>query len=289
MLTNSAPPDEPESRRGSPVIPEVVPPLPRVNPHARDLPWITALDWLRQGWADFRTNPAPSAAYGFVVFVVSLVVVWGLLRFGLDYILFPALSGFLVIGPLMASGLYEKSRKLERGETTTLARMLLVRPTSGYQSFLFFGVILVGLMLLWWRAAVILYALFFGLRPFPGFELATGALFTTWAGGLLLVVGTLVGGLFAAFAFAISVFAVPMMLEERTDALTAMGISMTMVWNNLRVMLSWGAIVAALFALSVLTGFLGMIVIFPVLGHATWSAYRAMRSSRGERVFYLST
>jgi uncharacterized membrane protein len=112
-------------------------------------------------------------------------------------------------------------------------------------------------------------------------------LFTTLPGLSLLVTGTLVGGLFAAFAFGVSVFAVPMLLEERTDALTAMGISLTLVWNNLPVMLSWGAIVVGLFALAVLTGFLGMIVIFPVLGHATWHAYRAIRSSRGERVFFL--
>jgi uncharacterized membrane protein len=286
MLEKPPPPDDPEDPHLSSVIPQVVPPLPRENPHARDLPWQTAIEWLKLGWADFRTNPMPSVVYGMGVFLVSLLIVWGLFRFGLDYILFPALSGFLVVGPLIANGLYEKSRRLEQGERTGLSQMLFVRPASGAQIF-FLGVMLLGLMLLWWRAAVILYALIFGVRPFPGFEYAAGALFTTWAGGLLLVVGFAVGGLFAAFGFAISVFAVPMMLEERTDALTAMGISMTLVWNNLQVMLSWGAIVAALFAVAVLTGFLGMIVIFPVLGHATWHAYRAMRSSRGERVFFL--
>jgi uncharacterized membrane protein len=78
----------------------------------------------------------------------------------------------------------------------------------------------------------------------------------------------------------------PMMLEERTDALTAMGISLSLVSNNLPVMLAWGAIVVALFALSVLSGFVGLIVIFPLLGHATWHAYRAIRTSRGESVFY---
>ena len=77
-----------------------------------------------------------------------------------------------------------------------------------------------------------------------------------------------------------------MMLEERTDALTAMGISMSLVWNNLPVMLVWGAIVVGLFAVSVLTGFVGLIVVFPLLGHATWHAYRALRSGAGERVFF---
>src|SRR5690606_13907031 len=96
---------------------------------------------------------------------------------------------------------------------------------------------------LWMRAAVILYALFFGLRPFPGLDHVAGMLFTTPIGWAMLIVGTLIGGLFAAFAFAISAFSVPILLSERLDALTAMGRSMALVWNNLPVMLAWGAIV----------------------------------------------
>lgn len=93
----------------------------------------------------------------------------------------------------------------------------------------------------------------------------------------MLVVGTVVGGLFAAFSFAISTFAIPMLLAERTDAFTAMGTSISMVWNNLPVMLMWGAIVMVLFLLSLATGLLGLIFIFPLLGHATWHSYKAIR------------
>ena len=125
--------------------------------------------------------------------------------------------------------------------------MIFVRGASGGQLW-FTGVLLCLLMLLWMRAAVILYALFFGLLPFPGLDQVTAILFTTPNGWALLVVGSVVGALFAAFSFAISVFAVPMLLDERTDALTAMGTSMALVWNNLPVMLAWGAIVLALFA-----------------------------------------
>ena len=128
--------------------------------------------------------------------------------------------------------------------------MLFVRPRSGYQA-MFLGVLLLGLFLLWMRAAVLLYALFFGLRPFPGTDEIVPMLFLTPTGWGLLLVGSAVGALFAAFAFAVSVFAVPMLLEERTDALSAMGISMAMVWSNLAVMLAWGAIVLGLFVLSV--------------------------------------
>ena len=93
----------------------------------------------------------------------------------------------------------------------------------------------------------------------------------------MLLVGTVVGGLFAAFSFAISVFGVPMMLSERVDAFTAMGTSISMVFRNLPVMIAWGAIVLVLFLISIATGLVGMIVAFPLVGHATWHAYKAIR------------
>ena len=142
---------------------------------------------------------------------------------------------------------------------------------------MFAGVLLLSLLLLWMRAAVILYALFFGLRPFPGLDHIVAMLFTTEIGWAMLLVGSAVGGLFAAFSFAISAFAIPMLLAERTDALTAMGTSMALVWNNLQVMLTWAAIMLALIFFGIVTGLLGMIVVFPVLGHGSWHAYRTMR------------
>ena len=104
-------------------------------------------------------------------------------------------------------------------------------------------------------------------------------LFTTPTGWSLLLVGGLVGALFAAFSFSISVFAMPMLLAERTDALTAMGLSVALVWNNLPAMLAWGLIVLTLFLASLATGFIGLIIVFPILGHGTWHAYRAIRGA----------
>jgi len=129
----------------------------------------------------------------------------------------------------------------------------------------------------WMRAAVIIYALFFGLVPFPGLDHVAKMLFTTDTGWAMLVVGTAVGGLFAAFSFAISAFSIPMLVNESVDALTAMGSSMALVWNNLRVLLIWAVIVLALFLVCLATALVGLIVIYPLLGHATWHAYRAVR------------
>ena len=103
-------------------------------------------------------------------------------------------------------------------------------------------------------------------------------LFGTVTGWAIIITGSAVGAMFAAFAFGISLFAIPMLLDERTDALTAMGSSLALVWHNLRPVLVWGAIVAALFVLALATGLLGLIVIFPVLGHATWHAWGSVKA-----------
>jgi uncharacterized membrane protein len=256
-------------------IPAIVPPLPREEHWKRGIAPGAAFTWLRQGWDDLQIQPGPSVAYGILVFLVSSAIVFGLIAFELDYILFPAFAGFMVVGPLIAIGLYEKSRRLAAHKRVTLTRMIFVRPASGGQ-VLFTGVLLCLLMLLWMRAAVIIYALFFGLTPFPGLNHVAEMLFLTPTGWAMLVVGTAVGGLFAAFSFAISVVSIPMLLDKPVDALTAMGRSLALVWHNLPVMLVWGALVLALFLVCLLTGLLGLIVVYPLLGHGTWHAYRAL-------------
>lgn len=261
------------------IIPALVPPTPKQNVWHRDLAPSAAFGWLAAGWRDLTVDPLQSLAYGVLVFVISAAVVAGLVLFGWDFILFPAFAGFMIVGPLLALGLYEKSRMLAAGKRTTLMQMIFVRPKSGGQ-FLFTGVLLCLLVLLWMRAAVIVYALFFGLLAFPGLDHIAAMLFTTPTGLAMLLVGGAIGGLFAAFSFAISAFSIPMQLNERVDALTAMGSSMALVWNNLPVMLVWGAITLTLFIFSLATGMLGLIVVFPVIGHGTWHAYQAIRAPK---------
>lgn len=242
---------------------------------ARHLPPRIALDWLAAGWRDLRSDPVPSLAYGLALALISYAVLWALNASHLLYLALPALSGFLIVGPFLAAGLYRKSRRLSAGETLRLPEMIAFRPASGAQ--LAFAGLLLGLLVLFWlRAADLLYALFFGLSPFPGAGDALMNVLTTPRGWGLLVTGTLVGGLFAALAFAISVFSIPMLVSERTDALTALGLSFAMTTANLGPMLAWAAIVTVGLALAALSGLLGLVVIFPVLGHGTWQAYIAI-------------
>ena len=268
------PPADPRAPDG--MIPAIEPAQPRPAVRARHLPWRTAFGWLRAGWNDLWTNPFPSLAYGFGVFAMSTLIVAALFAFRIDYILFPALAGFMIVGPAIAGGLYEKSRRLEIGQPISLAEMLLVRPQSGYQT-LFMGVLLLGLFMLWMRAGVLIYALFFGLLPFPTSGNIVPMLVSTPEGWALLFVGSVVGALFASFAFAISFIGVPMLLKEHTDALSAFGISMATVWSNRAVCIAWGCIALLLFVVSVATAFIGLVVVFPLLGHATWHAYRTLR------------
>ncbi|WP_289069500.1 DUF2189 domain-containing protein [uncultured Aliiroseovarius sp.] len=256
-------------------LPTVRKPDRPASPYARNLPVLAAVDWLKSGWRDVKQAPAPSIAYGLILTLISYAVLWALYASGLLYLALPAVSGFLIIGPFLAISLYEKSRRQAQGEAVTLVDMLVFRPPSGGQ-LAYAGLMLALLVLFWLRAADLLYALFFGLTPFPGAADAITNAFTTPRGWALIVTGTFIGGLFAAFAFAISVFSVPMMVSRRTDALTAIGLSFVMTVQNLRPMLVWGAIVALGLGLSVVTGLIGLIVLFPVLGHGTWHAYQAI-------------
>ena len=202
-------------------IPALVPRAPREKTWNRHLAPSAAFAWLGAGWRDLMVQPFPSLGYGALVFLVSIVVVVGLFWFGWDYILFPALAGFMVVGPILAVGLYEKSRRIAAGEPVDLRHMIFVKPKSGGQ-ILFTGVLLCLLMLVWMRAAVIIYALFFGLLPFRASVKSFDAVHHAYR------MGHAAGRrrsrrLFAAFSFAISAFSIPMLLNERVDALTAMG------------------------------------------------------------------
>lgn len=220
--------------------------------------------WLAKGWADFKNRPVISLIYGAIFVVLSWSVVLGLSITGLLWMLLPALSGAMLVGPVIAVGLYQVSRKLNNPEQSKIEAPGQIALIGG---------ILMILLLIWIRSATILFALFYGLKSFPGFSELLQTLFQTQSGLLLLIVGSLVGGLFAAFGFAITAFSLPMLIARPVDAFTAMGKSFSASTHNFWLIFRWAIVITVLTVIGFATGMLLMIVIFPLLAYATWHAY----------------
>ncbi|MFQ5774366.1 MAG: DUF2189 domain-containing protein [Kiloniellaceae bacterium] len=242
---------------------------PRIRRVALERPWA----WLAAGWRDIWRAPHVSLTYGALFAAISLALTVGLFLAGLEYLLPPLAAGFMLVGPMLAVGLYETSRRLQAGEPVTLRAALLVATRSPTQ-LAFLGILLMLILLAWMRLATLLFALFFGTLEFPPLPEITQLLFFTWPGLGLLVVGTAVGAVLAAIVFAISVVSVPMLMVREVDAITAMVLSVRTVRANLAVLTLWAWLIIVLTVCGLVPAYLGLIVTFPLVGHATWHAYR---------------
>jgi uncharacterized membrane protein len=227
------------------------------------------LRWLRAGWADFRRCPGIGLFYG-ACFCAMGHALLGVFQAAPAYVL--ALSaGFLLMGPFLCLGLYDASRALQRGETPSLGRSLRAWvPTKGSMA-LFAGVLLV-LEMLWGRASLVVFAVSFTTLPD-----AQNLVAQMLRGQHLefLITWTLVGAVFAGLIFVTSVVSIPMILDRGADAISAGLTSIRACLQNPGVMLFWGLLISAIVALSMLPWFLGLLVSGPVIGHASWHAYRA--------------
>jgi uncharacterized membrane protein len=246
------------------------PDAPEIRTLRMEDPW----GWLAAGWRDMWRRPGISLTYGLAFFVISWLLTLMLVQFGLYYLVLPLAAGFLVMGPMLAMGLYETSRRLEASESTTLGAALLVRTKSPAQLG-FIGLALALFMLAWVRIAMVIFAIFFGLGFPPPAELFQ-TLFFTQDGLIFLAVGTAVGAALAFAAFAISVVSIPRLMAKEVDALSAIGTSLMAVRKNLGPMLLWAWLIALFTAVGVATLYVGLIFTFPLIGHATWHCYRAV-------------
>lgn len=234
-----------------------------------DAPWA----WLGAGWRDLLKVPQVSLTYGLLFAAVSGALTWMLFRLDLQYLLMPMAAGFMLVGPMLAVGLYETSRRLAAGEPAGLRSALFVAVRSPAQ-LAFLGALLMLMLLAWIRVAQLIYALFFGLTAFPGFEQSVHLVFFTPEGLGMLAAGSAVGGVIAVVVFATAALAVPMLLVRDMDAISAMIASAAAVRANLWPMLVWGWLIVVLTGVGMVTLYVGLIVTFPLVGHATWHAYR---------------
>jgi uncharacterized membrane protein len=244
----------------------------RVREVGMEEPW----NWLAAGWRDLCRAPQVSLAYGLIFAAVSVVITVGLVLAGVYYLVLPAVAGFVIVGPLLCVGLYQCSRRLEAGEPVSLVDVLkLPGPTRNRLSWL--GVILMLILLAWMRIATLLYALFFGYGsgvPTPS-ALIDNLLFTV-DGLIFLAVGTFVGGVLAFIVFAVSAVSVPLLLDRDENVVEAVMTSLEAVRRNTWTMLLWAYLIAVFIAAGLVTLYIGLIVTLPLIGHATWHAYRAL-------------
>lgn len=230
--------------------------------------------WLAAGWHDMLQAPLVSLGYGAIFMLVSQFLFLGLMAFDLGSVILPLAGGFLLIGPLAAVGFYEISRRIELGEPVSFGNAFFAWRENADQIALM-GVALLVAMFVWIQVALILFALFFQGSP-PTLTAFVAELFSGWHNVPFLVIGTLAGGILAAIVFAISVVSVPMLLDRDVTAPAAIVTSLRAVQANWRVLIGWAVTIAVLTTLGIVTFFVGLVLVMPLLGHASWHAYRAI-------------
>lgn len=228
------------------------------------------LQWLAAGWQTFRRMPLASLAFGAVFAIAGLAI--SLLALNHPQFVFAFWSGFLLIGPILAMVGYRMARRAEQGDLPSLrscTAMLFAKPGPT----MLFALLLAVVMIAWIRLSTLIVALYAGtLAGSAGFITQVGS--AEWLGFVAALFA--VGGLFAMVMFGLTAWSMPMIADQRTDPVTAVASSVRAVAMQPLPMLLWGLIVAALSVLGMATLFIGFAVIFPVLGYATWHAYREL-------------
>lgn len=241
--------------------------MPFVAP-CHTLDWHAPWRWLRLGWTDMRCAPRQSLGYGLFFVLVSYTISALAFRFGSSFVLLGMLSGFVFLGPVLAIGLYSISWQLQQGMSPVLGYCLREgRRHLGNE--MLFAVVLLVVFMLWARAASMVHV-FFPVQAHP-----------QWADlAVFLTVGSAVGAVFAGLVFSASAFSLPMIMDRRVDMVTAVVTSINAVLRNKCVMALWAALIVLGVLIGFATAFLGMVVILPLIGHATWHAYRETIDAR---------
>ena len=229
---------------------------------------------LAAGWSDFKAAPRYGLFFGGVYTIGGIALIFFVLGLKSAYLAYPLAIGFPLLGPFVAVGLYETSRRLEAGEPLDWSGILGVIWLQRKRELSWMAFVILFVFWIWLYQIRLLLALFLGFRAFSSFEAFLDVLFTTGDGLMFLVVGHIVGAVLALILFSITVISCPMLLDRNVDFVTAMISSVKSVATSPVPMLGWGVIVTLAVIAASIPVFLGLLVVLPVLGHATWHLYR---------------
>jgi len=245
----------------------------KADPVVRKVTTADVAEALAMGMRDFQAAPRFGLLFGGLYTLGGMVIVLCLTALGMTYLAYPLATGFALIGPFVAGGLYEVSRRRETGEPITLAAIwgrVRSRTEIGWMAF-----VSVFIFIVWMYQVRLLMALFLGFNAsFASLAEFLTVVLTTNEGLLFLAVGNVIGAALALTLFSLTVISFPLVLERDVDIVTAMITSIRTVAASPLVMIGWALVIAVLMVISVLPFFLGLIVTLPVLGHATWHLYR---------------
>ena len=246
------------------------------QPKIREITTHDLIEALRRGWDDFLAKPSHLVFIALIYPIAGALLAQLTVSYNVVPLLFPLVAGFALLGPFAAIGLYEISRRRERGMDYRWGHAFAILKSPSIGQITQLGAILTGLFVVWMGAAWYIYRSFMDLPPNATAADFLHATLTTFDGWVMIIVGNSVGLLFAIVAFSISVVSFPMMIDKRVDAATAIRTSLAAVEANPRVMMIWGLMITGLLVLGSLPVLVGLVVVMPVLGHATWHLYRRL-------------
>ena len=245
----------------------------RIGPEIVTLKRDDVVGALEAGWRDFKAAPQFGLGFGLLYALGGWAIFALAAVSGLYYFAYPLATGFALVAPFVAAGLYDVSRRLEKGETPTWSGIFATIGGAGTRELGWMALVLTFALIIWLDFAVFLYLMFYGI-PMPDFgEFFVEAL-STPSGLLFLITGNVIGAVIAFCVFSITVVACPLLLDRDVDFVTAMLTSLRCVRHNFWQMLGWALIIALWMAVALVTLMFGLIVILPVFGHATWHLYR---------------
>ncbi len=227
----------------------------------------------RAGVADFLAAPQFGLFFGGICAAVGLLILASMTVFEMTWMVIPVAVGFPLVGPFIAAGLYEVSRLRAAGMPLKWSEILLVIFRQREQQFVYIGIVILCIFWVWIFLARILFAVFLGSRSFSSLIDFVETVATTSSGLGFLAFGTVIGAVLAFVLFASTVIAMPLLIDRDIDVISAIITSFNTVYKSPTAMIAWGIAVAMLVILAMLPAFLGIIVVLPVLGHATWHIY----------------